>query len=98
MREACVGAFRLAWLAPCIVRRREKVTMPKYDAYLLRIWHDANQWAARLDHLPDGAVLRFTNSTALLAYLDGARAAGPTGMQGPPPVVIDGAREEQKRG
>ena len=43
--------------------------MPKYDAYLLRIWQGDGRWTARLEHLPNGTVLRFHRRSAFLDYL-----------------------------
>ncbi|MDB5058679.1 MAG: hypothetical protein JWO59_2151 [Chloroflexi bacterium] len=52
--------------------------MPRYDAYLLRIWRggfDEGQWAGRLEHLPDGSMQRFGSLEELLAYLGQVLAA-----------------------
>lgn len=47
--------------------------MPRYDAYLLRIWRggpgDSHSWASRLEHLPDGQYQRFGSLEELLAHL-----------------------------
>lgn len=47
--------------------------MPRYDAYLLRVWRaepgDPARWAGRLEHLPDGHFQRFNSLEALLAHL-----------------------------
>ena len=47
--------------------------MARYDAFVLRVWRsgtgDQGQWAGKLEHLPDGAVLRFSSVESLLAYL-----------------------------
>jgi hypothetical protein len=47
--------------------------LPRYDAYLLRIWRaepgDPARWAGRLEHLPDGHFERFSSLEALLAHL-----------------------------
>jgi hypothetical protein len=51
--------------------------MPRYHAFLLRIWCDDAQWTARLEHLPDGTTLRFHNRAALAAYLGAAPCAEP---------------------
>ncbi|HWE61835.1 MAG TPA: hypothetical protein VHB98_08995 [Chloroflexota bacterium] len=74
--------------------------MARYDAFVLRVWRsetgDEGQWAGRLEHLPDGAALRFGSLTELLAYLyselaikGGARSCAPTG--GGPPDEEKGA-------
>ena len=48
--------------------------MPRYNAYLLRVWHagppGSSRWAARLEHLPQGNSLLFTERSALLAYIE----------------------------
>jgi hypothetical protein len=48
--------------------------MPRYDAYLVRVWRgehrDRNRWACRLEHLPDGHGRRFGSLEELL---DGLR-------------------------
>jgi hypothetical protein len=48
--------------------------MGRYDAFMLRIWRSTavggRQWTARLEHLPDGQRLRFTDPEALLAHLE----------------------------
>jgi hypothetical protein len=60
----------------------------RYDAFLLRIWRSGTgtedgQWAIRLEHLPDGHGLRFSDLDALIAHLrtllhqGGAPPAGP---------------------
>ena len=47
--------------------------MLRHDAYVLHIWRSRAvsgwQWAARLEHLPDGEQVRFTAPEALLAHL-----------------------------
>ena len=47
--------------------------MPQHDAFLLHIWYSeavsGQQWAARLEHLPDGQSQHFAGPEALLAYL-----------------------------
>ncbi len=47
--------------------------MPRYDAYLVRVWRgepgDGDRWASRLEHLPDGRYQRFGSLEELLAYL-----------------------------
>ena len=47
--------------------------MARYDAFVLRVWRsgtgDEEQWAGRLEHLPDGTTFRFGSLDALLAYL-----------------------------
>jgi hypothetical protein len=47
--------------------------MPRYDAYLLRIWRtdsaDRGRWAGRLEHLPDGEYRRFDSLEELLLGL-----------------------------
>jgi hypothetical protein len=53
--------------------------MARYDAFVLRVWRsgtgDDEQWAGRLEHLPDGITCRFGSLAALLTYL-GAELAG----------------------
>jgi hypothetical protein len=52
--------------------------MPRYDAYLLRIWRGGlggEQWSGRLEHLPDGSTQRFASLEALLAHLGRKLAA-----------------------
>jgi hypothetical protein len=48
--------------------------MARYNAYLLRLWRDGradgDRWAARLEHLPRGDALHFTDRAALLAYME----------------------------
>jgi len=50
--------------------------MVRYNAYLPLIWHDERpagaRWVARLEHIEDGAVVRFDDRAALLAYLAAA--------------------------
>jgi hypothetical protein len=47
--------------------------MARYDAFVLRVWRsgtgDEEQWAGKLEHLPDGTTFRFGSLAALLAYL-----------------------------
>jgi hypothetical protein len=47
--------------------------MPARETYLLHIYRNRAvrgwQWAARLEHLPDGASVRFADPEALLAHL-----------------------------
>jgi hypothetical protein len=47
--------------------------MARYDAFVLRVWRSGTgkqvQWAGRLEHLPDGATLRFSSLSTLLAHL-----------------------------
>jgi hypothetical protein len=47
--------------------------MLRHEAYVLHIWRSRAvsgwQWAARLEHLPDGEQVRFTAPEALLAHL-----------------------------
>ncbi len=58
--------------------------MARYDAFVLRVWRSGTgheeQWAGRLEHLPDGATFRFGSLDALLAYL-GAELAGTSATQ-----------------
>ena len=61
--------------------------MPRYDAFLLRIWQGEGRWAARLEQLPDGTVLRFHRRSALLAYL--RALAGPDTVSADPCAVQD---------
>ena len=53
--------------------RREKRGMPRYDAYVLRVWRsrggDELGWSGRLEHMPDGQGRRFNSIEALLAHL-----------------------------
>lgn len=47
--------------------------MARYDAFILRVWRsgtaDDRQWSGRVEHLPQGKILRFSSVAALLAYL-----------------------------
>ena len=47
--------------------------MPRYDAYLVRVWrgdrHDGTRWACRLEHLPDGRHRQFGTLEELLARM-----------------------------
>ena len=58
--------------------------MARYDAFVLRVWRsgtgDEEQWAGRLEHLPDGTTCRFGSLDALLAYL-GTELSGERAMQ-----------------
>lgn len=50
--------------------------MARYNWYILRIWRSGRtggeQWAARLEQMPDGASLRFSEPEDLLSYLAAA--------------------------
>ena len=54
--------------------------MARYDAFLLRVWRsegkDCDQWACRMEHLPDGLSQRFADLDALLAHLGTALRHG----------------------
>lgn len=54
--------------------------MLRHETYLLRIWRSRAvsgwQWAARLQHLPDGQSRRFSDPEALLAHLQAVVRAG----------------------
>jgi hypothetical protein len=45
----------------------------RYDWYILRVWHSGRrpdeQWAARLEAMPDGECRRFNQPDLLLAHL-----------------------------
>jgi hypothetical protein len=45
--------------------------MPRYDAYLVRVWRgefqDGIRWSCRLEHLPDGRRRHFGSLEELLA-------------------------------
>lgn len=73
--------------------------MARYDAFVLRIWRsgagDDAQWAGRVEHLPDGAALRFGSLPALLAYL-GAELAIESGTH--PTTPIDGQPVDERKG
>lgn len=47
--------------------------MARYDWFILRIWRSGRrageQWAARLEQMPGGQSLRFTEPGDLLSYL-----------------------------
>ncbi|HEY8285560.1 MAG TPA: hypothetical protein VIJ28_14340 [Chloroflexota bacterium] len=55
--------------------------MAHYDAFLLRIWRTGDgateQWAIRLQHLPDGQVARLADLEDLLAHLQAVLPADP---------------------
>jgi hypothetical protein len=63
--------------------------MARYDAFVLRIWRsgtgDEEQWAGRLEHLPDGTTFRFGSLAALLAYLGAELAGESSTRRGSPP-------------
>lgn len=71
--------------------------MPRYDAYLVRVWRgdlrDGARWACRLEHLPDGGHRRFAHLEDLLVHLRGLLAgdAGEPGTRSPtdPPRMED---------
>jgi hypothetical protein len=52
--------------------------MPRYDAYVVRIWRSTTsagrQWAARVQHLPGGEIWRFSDPGAFLGYMASAAA------------------------
>jgi hypothetical protein len=62
--------------------------MARYDAFVLRVWRsgtrEEEQWAGRLEHLPDGATFRFGSLDALLAYLGAELAGAATAQPGSP--------------
>ena len=62
--------------------------MPRYDAYLVRVWRgeprDGRRWACRLEHLPDGRCRRFGSLEELLDGLRQLLAA-----EGADPTVDD---------
>src|SRR5262249_6719961 len=68
--------------------------MPVHDIYLLHIYSSRTasgwQWAARLEHLPGGEQVRFTDPDALLAYLSTVmRAEDPSATSRAPPAGDD---------
>jgi hypothetical protein len=77
--------------------------MPHHDAYVLHIWRSratsGRQWAARLDHLPGGESLRFSDPAVLLAHLQALVQAGehsepPVGADGPARTTEEGGAQE----
>jgi hypothetical protein len=74
----------------------KKVAVPRHDVYTLHIYRSRAvngwQWVARLEHLPEGESLRFTDPGALLAYLASVLPAG--GRSGPARDPLDGADVE----
>ena len=73
--------------------------MAQYESFILRIWQTGGahgaQWAAKLQRLPDGENLRFTEPDALMDHLCImlAPATTPTDPSGPPANVIRFSRE-----
>jgi hypothetical protein len=80
----------------------------QHDAYILRIWRSRAvsgwQWAARLQHLPDGQSVRFSDPAALLAHLQALVRAGvlvdpapdtPSGADGLAPSTQEGGTTEE---
>jgi hypothetical protein len=68
--------------------------MARYDAFLLRVWRrageDGDQWAGRLEYLPAGLSLRFTDLDSLLIHLRAALDHGsddPRGLGVEDPIV-----------
>ena len=64
--------------------------MPRYDAYLVRVWRgeprDHRRWACRLEHLPDGQGRRFGSLEELL---DGLRQLLAEGSDPAMPAMDD---------
>ena len=79
--------------------------MASRDTYVLHVYRSravrGRQWAARLDHLPHHASLRFTDPELLLAHLAIVLRAGeqaapidtPPGADGPPRAPEEGGRD-----
>jgi hypothetical protein len=70
--------------------------MPVHEVYMLHIYHSravsGRQWAARLEHLPGGEQMRFTDPKALLAYLSTVmRAEDPSATSRDPLAGDDAA-------
>lgn len=65
--------------------------MPRYDAYLLRVWRGdpaaGARWAIRLEHLPDGQYQRFGSLEGLLVYLRDLLAEEVTGPAAGEPAL-----------
>jgi hypothetical protein len=81
--------------------------MPAHEVYMLHIYHSravsGRQWTARLEHLPGGEQVRFTDPKALLAYLATVMLAeDPSATSREPPAGDDAAgtdpRDTQKEG
>ena len=68
--------------------------MPRYDAYLLRVWRgdagDSARWSGRLEHLPDGQYQRFASLEALLTRLRHLLAEE---LADPPAIDVTAERE-----
>lgn len=63
--------------------------MARYDWYILRIWRSGRrsgeQWAARLEAMPEGESRRFTEPEQLLEHLWTMIQPGDAGPEGMPP-------------
>ena len=83
--------------------------MAAHETYVLHIYRSRAvrgwQWAARLEHLPDRASLRFSDPEALLAHLRTAvrledhpvsHGAPPSGAQGATPPEEGGTQDEDQ--
>jgi hypothetical protein len=70
--------------------------MPRHDVYTLHVYRSRAvrgwQWIVRLEHLPGGESLRFTEPQALMAYLARVlQAADPSKASRDPPAGAEPA-------
>jgi hypothetical protein len=80
--------------------------VPRYEAFLLRVWRGTDrsdgQCALRLEHLPDGQSLRFSDPDLLLAHLraiicsDAPSSCLPRMPEKPPTVEHPRARSSEE--
>lgn len=72
--------------------------MPRYDAYLLRVWRgeirESGRWAGRLEHLPDGEYQRFGSLEELLIGLQHLLADERAGSPAPNTPAHEPAAQE----